>query len=84
MCQPFWLLGYIFNNLSLGLKPIGHKSKSHLLKVVFHFWLAQLLYQRVCHIIHGVYSSYLNMFLFEIVTYDMILLLDVFGLLMRP
>ena len=34
MCQPYWLLGHTSNNLSLGPKSIGHKSKSHLLKIV--------------------------------------------------
>ena len=77
MCQPYWLLGHTSNNLSLGLKSIGHKSKSHLFKVDFYFWLAQLLNQQICHVIHRVYSSYLDIFLIEVVTYDMIPSLDV-------
>ena len=78
MCQPYWLLGYTSNNLPLGLKPIGQKSKSHLYKVDFQFWLAQLLSQWVCHIIYRVYSSHLDMRLSHT------LLLYVFGLLVRP
>ena len=61
MCQPYWLIGHTSNNLPLGLKLIGQKSKSHLYKVDFHFWLAQLLSQWVCHVICGVYSSHLDM-----------------------
>ena len=77
MCRLYWLIGHTSNNLLLRLKSIGHKSKSHLLKMDFYFWLAQLLSQRICHIIRGVYSSHLDMFLFEIVIYDVISSLDV-------
>ena len=80
MCQPYWLLEHTSNNLPLGLKPIDHKSKCHLLKVDFHFRLAQLPSQQVCHVVYGVYSSHLDMFLFEIVTYVVISPLDVLWL----
>ena len=69
MCQPYWLLGHTSNNLPLRLKLINHKSKSHLLKVDFHFRLAQLLCQWIYYVVYGVYSSYLDIFLFEIVAY---------------
>ena len=84
MYQPDWLLGYTSNNLPLRLKSIGHKFKSHLLKVDFHFRLAQLLRQRVCHVVHRVYSLHLDMFFFEVVAYDMKPSLIVLRFLMRP
>ena len=84
VCQWYGLLGHTSNNLSLRLKSIDYKSKSHLLKVDFHFRLAQLLSQWVCYIVRRVYSSHLDMFFFEVVTYDMKSLLDVFRFLMRP
>ena len=83
VCQLYWLLGHTFNNLSLGLKSIGYKFKSHLLKVDFHFLLAQLLSQWVCYVIRGVYSSHLDIFFFEIIAYDIKLPLDVLQFLMR-
>ena len=61
MCQSYWLLGHTSNNLPFGLKQIGHKFKSHLLKADFYFWLAQLLSQWVCHVVCRIYSSYLDM-----------------------
>ena len=77
MCQPYWLLGHTSNNLPLGLKSIGHKSKSHIFKVDFYFWLAQLFSQRVYHVICGVYSLHLDIFFIKIVTYDKITPFDV-------
>ena len=49
----------------------------------FYFWLAQLFCQLVYHVIHGVYFSYLDIFLFEVVAYDVEPSFDVLEFLMR-
>lgn len=69
MCQPDWLLGHTFNNLSLTLKLIYHKPKSHLLKVSFSLLLAKWFSQWVCHIVCRVYSFHLHIF-FKVVVND--------------
>ena len=67
-CQPILASrAHISNNLPLVLKPIGYKSKSHLLKVGFDLLLAQRLCKWVCHIICGVDSLDLDITLFEVI-----------------
>ena len=84
MCQPYWLLGHTSNNLPLLLKPISHMPKPHLLKMGFSLLLAKWLSEWVYHILHGVYSLYLDIFLLEVVAYKVEPPLNVLGLLMRP
>ena len=84
MCQPICHLGHTSNKLPLDLMPIGYIFKSHLLKVGFDLLLAQWLSQWVCHIIYGVDSLDLDITLFEVITDQMKLPLDVLGLLVRP
>ena len=83
MCRSNWLLRHTSNNLSLVLKLIGYKSKSHLLKVDFSLLLAKLLHQWVSHIVHGVYSLYLDILLFEIIIDKVESSLNVLKFLMR-
>ena len=64
--------------------PIGHISKSHLLKVGFDLLLAQWLSQWVCHIVCGVDSLDLDITLFEVIMDQMKSSLDVLELLVRP
>lgn len=84
-CQPILASrAHISNNLPLVLKPIGYKSKSHLLKVGFDLLLAQWLCQWVCHIICGVDSLDLNVTFLKVIADEMISPLNVLGLLVRP
>ena len=82
--QPIWLLGHTSNKLPLDLKPIGYKSKSHLLKVGFNLLLAQWLCQQVNCIIYSVDSLDLDVFLLEVITGEVISPLDVLEFLVRP
>ena len=84
MCRPGWLLGHTSNNLPLALKPISHIPKPHLLKVDFSLLLAKWFSQWVCHVIRGVYSLHIDVFLVEVVAYNMKPPLYMLGPLMRP
>ena len=75
---------YISNKLSLDLKPIGYKSKSHLLKVGFQSLLAQRLCKWVCHIIYGVDSLDLDVTLLEVIVDEVVSPLNMLGFLVRP
>ena len=78
-----WLLRHTSNKLPLDLKLIGHIPKIDLLKVSFGLLLAKKLHQWIHHILHRVYSLYLDELLLEIVAYDIELSLYMLGLLMR-
>ena len=78
-----WLLGHSSNKLSHDLKPIGHISKAHLLKMSFDLLLTERLDQQVYHILHGVNSLHLDVLLLEIFAYDVKLSLYMLRLLMR-
>ena len=72
-CQPILASrAHISNNLPLVLKPIGYKSKSHLLKVGFDLLLAQRLCKWVCHIICGVDSLDLNVTFLKVIADEMV------------
>ena len=66
------------------LKPIGHRSKTHLSKVVFCLLLTQLLCKWVYHVVRGVYSSHLDVLLLQVIMYYIKSPLDVLGFLVRP
>ena len=84
-CQPILASrAHISNNLPLVLKPIGYKSKSHLLKVGFDLLLAQRLCKQVCHIIYGVDSLDLDITLLEVIVDKVVSLLNVLEFLVRP
>ena len=84
-CQPILASrAHISNNLPLILKPIGYKSKSHLLKVGFDLLLAQQLCEWVNRIICGVNSLDLDVILLEVIADEVVSPLDVLGFLMRP
>ena len=84
MSTNFGLLGHTSNKLPLTLKPIGHKSNSHLLKVNFGLLLAERFCQWICYILYGVYSLHLDELLLKIFAYDVEPPLYVLELLVRP
>ena len=84
-CQPILTSrAHISNNLPLVLKPIGYKSKSHLLKVGFDLLLAQRLCKWVYHIIYGVDSLDLDITLLEVIVDEVVSPLNMLGFLVRP
>ena len=84
-CQPILASrAHISNNLPLVLKPIGYKSKSHLLKVGFDLLLAQWLCKWIHHIICGVDSLDLDVTLLEVIVDEVVSPLNVLGFLVRP
>ena len=84
-CQPILASrAHISNNLPLILKPIGYKSKFHLLKMGSDLLLAQRLFKWVCHIICGVDSLDIDIILLEVIADEVVSPLNVLESLMRP
>ena len=85
MCQPtIDFLGHTSNKLSLDLKPIGRKPKTHLFKVSFSLLLAERLCQWIRYVLCGVNSLHLDELLLKIFTYNMETSFNMLGLLVRP
>ena len=81
-CQPILASrAHISNKLPLDLKPIGYKSKSHLLKVGFDLLLAQRLCKWVYRIVCGVDSIDLDVTLLEVIADEVVSPLNVLGFL---
>ena len=75
---------HISNKLPLDLKPIGYKSKFHLLKVGFDLLLSQQFYKWIHRLIYRVNSLDLNVTLLEVITDEVVSPLDVLRFLVRP